>query len=261
MRAGRRLALTGEVLITVGVLLAGYVFYQVVWTNRSADALQATASEQLDESWRAPDNPRAASIATDDSGPVPFARLRIPGFGSDFNYAIVSGVTDSDLAAGPGHYPQSQGPGEPGNFALAGHRVGRGSPFNDLGRLETCDAIVIETADAWLDYRVLPLEPADPAAAQRDAAACMPDTIANRLTSDYAGVRGREIVTPDRTDVTWPIPSRAATTDPGQLPLLTLTTCHPQFSAAERLIVHAMLVDTTPKSRSDAGPPPALEGR
>ena len=259
MRVGRSLVLVGEVFITLGVLLAGYVFYQLVWTGRTAEALQNTANEQLDEIWQAPENTRATSLAADDSGPIPFARIRIPEFGSDFNYAIVSGVTDADLAAGPGHYPSSQGPGEPGNFALAGHRVGRGSPFNDLGRLEACDAIVIETTDAWLDYRVLPIDAPDTGAAQREAADCMPQNITARLGADYAGITGRSIVSPDRTDVLEPIPSRAATPAPDQLPLLTLTTCHPQFSAAERLIVHAILVEKTPKS--DAGLPPALGGQ
>ena len=30
--------------------------------------------------------------------------------------------------------------------------------------------------------------------------------------------------------------------------ILTLTTCHPQFSNAERMIVHAMEVETLPKT-------------
>lgn len=265
MRRGRRLVLVGEVLITLGVLLAGYVFYQVVWTDRASAKLQSAASEQLEEEWRSPENPRALSLAHDGGEPAAFVRIRIPEFGSDFDYAVVSGVTDADLEAGPGHYPASQAPGEAGNFALAGHRVGRGAPFNDLGRLSACDAIVIETADAWLDYRVLPTvggefgDAADPAAAQEAASACMPGDIAGRLGTDYAGVPGRQVVDPSRIDVLDPIPGREATQDPGQLPMLTLTTCHPQFSAAERLIVHAVLVDTT--SKSDGGRPPALEGR
>ncbi|MBB1009216.1 sortase, partial [Dietzia sp. SLG510A3-3B2-2] len=38
--------------------------------------------------------------------------------------------------------------------------------------------------------------------------------------------------------------------------LLTLTTCHPMYSNAERLIVHAALVETTAKTD---GRPAALE--
>ena len=265
MHSGRRLVLAGEVLITLGVLLAGYVFYQVVWTDRASAQLQSAASERLDSAWRSHENPRADSLADDEEAPVPFARIRIPAFGSDFDYAVVSGVTDADLDAGPGHYPSSQGPGENGNFALAGHRVGRGAPFNDLGRLSACDAIVIETEDSWFDYRVLPTiggdfgDASDRAAAQEAASECMPRDLTDRLGADYAGVPGRRIVGPSRTDVLDPIPGHGAEPNPDRLALLTLTTCHPQFSAAERLIVHAVLVDTTDKS--DGGRPPVLEGR
>ena len=36
---------------------------------------------------------------------------------------------------GPGHYTNSQLPGQIGNFALAGHRVGKGEPFLNLDQL------------------------------------------------------------------------------------------------------------------------------
>ena len=76
-------------------------------------------------------------------------KLRIPTFGSDWNYAIIQGTSASDLSRGPGHYTRTQNPGDKGNFALAGHRVGRGAPFNDLGYLKTCDSIVVETRESW----------------------------------------------------------------------------------------------------------------
>ncbi|WP_273409124.1 sortase domain-bontaining protein [Corynebacterium ureicelerivorans] len=57
----------------------------------------------------------------------------------------------------PGHYPVTQLPGQDGNFAVAGHRVGKGAPFNDLGALEACDAVVVETKQEWVTYRVLPM--------------------------------------------------------------------------------------------------------
>lgn len=40
---------------------------------------------------------------------------------------------------------------------MAGHRVGKGAPFNDLGALEACDAVVVETKQEWVTYRVLPM--------------------------------------------------------------------------------------------------------
>lgn len=229
----------GEILLTISVLLAGFVFYQTVWTNRAAAEKQHEASDALIHAWDDGENPRSRGGA--NASPVAFARLFIPEFGRDYQYAILSDVRDADLEAGPGHYPSSQMPGEPGNFALAGHRVGRGSPFNDIDLLQTCSPIVIETADQWLEYRVLPTT----ADAPLD---CFPTETQQRLRTDYAEVSGSSIVLPNAVEVLDPIPGAATRPNPGQLPLLTLTTCHPQFSAAERLIVHAALVATTPKA-------------
>ena len=50
--------------------------------------------------------------------------------------------------------------------------------------------------------------------------------------------------------------AQSTAVEPSVEGLLTLTTCHPQFSNAERMIVHAMLVESKPKSE---GPPAELE--
>ncbi len=72
-----------------------------------------------------------------------FARVHIPAL--DAAYAVVEGTRNEDLRAGPGHYVDTQMPGEPGNFALAGHRIGTGAVFQHLDRLDACDAVVVET--------------------------------------------------------------------------------------------------------------------
>lgn len=267
----RAAGVLGELLLTAAVLLGGFVFYQTVWTNRAAAAAQERAADVLINTWETggDSNPRTSGGA--QSGPVAFARLWIPEFGRDFHYAVLDNVREVDLEAGPGHYPGTQGPGEPGNFALAGHRVGRGAPFNDLDLLHTCSALVIETADAWLEYRVLPGGGADGAGGGGTDGAgdggadgagdgdCFPGPVARRLATDYAAVPGQSIVAPSAVEVLDPIPGVATTAAPGQLPLLTLTTCNPQFSAAERLIIHAVLVMTTPKA--DGHLPAVLQER
>lgn len=51
---------------------------------------------------------------------------------------------------------------------------------------------------------------------------------------------------PDRVTVLLPVPD-----SPGSTPttaILTLTTCHPEFSAKERYIVHARLAGTYPRA-------------
>ena len=41
--------------------------------------------------------------------------------------------------------------------------------------------------------------------------------------------------------------------------LITLTTCHPQFSNAERMIIHAVRTEVTPKDQAGALPPAMTE--
>ena len=60
-------------------------------------------------------------------------------------------------------------------------------------------------------------------------------------------------------DVIAPTPNQAASTPTGSY--LTLTTCHPRFSAEQRLIVHARLVGgALSKAELPDGPPALFEG-
>ena len=160
-----------------------------------------------------------------------FAQLYIPTFGSDYHFAIIEGTDEDDLLRGPGRYVDSQMPGEMGNFAVAGHRVGKGAPFNDLGKLKTCDDLVVETQTERITYRVLPID--------GEQAGCF-----NGIPPEYSHVAGRHITTPGDVSVTTPVPESDA--EPSR-EILTLTTCHPQFSNAERMIVHAMEVEKEEK--------------
>lgn len=127
--------IVGELLLTAGVLLLLFAFYEAYWTNVESGKLQDQARAELDDTWR---NPRQQ--LNPELGEA-FARMYIPSFGADFEFAIVESAEDEALLRGPGHYPETQMPGEVGNFAVAGHRVGKGAPFNDLGALQACDAI------------------------------------------------------------------------------------------------------------------------
>jgi sortase A len=100
------------------------------------------------------------------------------------------------------------------------------------------DPIVVETGDSWFVYRVL----GDPATGE--------------FTGDPTGIPGREIVRPSQVSVIAPTPGGGDPTDA----YLTLTTCHPKYSAAQRMIVHARL-DGPPISKAAAPDgPPALAG-
>ena len=215
----------GELILTIGVVLLLFAFYEAYWTNVESGQLQEEASARLEEQWR---NPRQK--LEPELGEA-FAQLYIPAFGSDYHFAIIEGTDEEDLLRGPGRYVDSQMPGEVGNFAVAGHRVGKGAPFNDLGALKTCDDIVVETQTERITYRVLPID--------GDQADCF-----NDIPPEYSPVAGRHITTPGDISVTNAVPESDA--EPSR-EILTLTTCHPQFSNAERMIVHAMEVEKEEK--------------
>lgn len=244
--------LSGELFLTLGVLLLLFAFYEAFWTNLASGRLQAQADAGLAETWEEDGgqrvNPRSAR--TLELGAA-FARIHVPSYGSDWQYAIVEGTDEEALLAGPGRYTDTQLPGEAGNFAVAGHRVGKGAPFNDLGALAVCDAVVIETQHEWITYRILPMS-SDGEQRRAEAADCFTPAQTQRIAAgDYAHVAGRHITLPGDVGVLDPVPGQG--TPPDDAPaanlesLLTLTTCHPQFSNRERMIVHAMAVDTQPK--------------
>ncbi|CAM4021974.1 class E sortase [Corynebacterium frankenforstense] len=256
----------GELLVIVGALCLLFAFYESFWTNLESGRLQDDKGAHLEDAWAASrDNPRR--VIQPEAGDA-FAWLTVPAFGSDFRFAVVEGTDDAALQAGPGRYSTTQMPGEAGNFAVAGHRVGKGAPFNDLGRLEVCDELVVETREAVFTYRVLPMD-SDPSARRAAAEACLSPGQVDRVAGgDYGGLLGRQITWPSDTSVLEPLPGvpDAAADRAGLESLITLTTCHPQFSNAERMIIHGMLTGVEPKPGAPAPQPapdvvePAAEG-
>jgi sortase A len=202
-----------QLALTAGVVVLLFVAYQAYVTDWFADRQQDQVAEDLREGWTQP-GPRSQP----DFGQG-FAFLHIPKLGTNWNRAVVEGVTDSALAAGPGHYPSSALPGEVGNFSVAGHRVGDGGPFRELDLLEAGDVVLVETFDSWFTYRV---------------------------TSN-------EIVPPGDSAVLRPVPGGALSDEPTQA-YLTLTTCHPEFTAENRMIVHALLEQSASKADLPRGP-------
>lgn len=246
----------GELLITLGVVVLLFVGYELYVTNWFSAQEQADATAQLDRQWS---NPRAERPHA--PGGQGIAKLYIPSFGTDWVFTVVEGTDAASLEIGPGHYTDTAMPGEPGNFSVAGHRVGRGAPFNDIDQLASCDAIVIETATDWFVYRVLPLDGeaaswAEGQGAQERCADVHP------MPEPFSEVVGQRIVLPSQDEVIAPVPGRKDLQPPAdqQATLITLTTCHPQFSARERLIVHGVLVTNYPKGDGRQRPAELTEG-
>lgn len=80
--------------------------------------------------------------------------IEIPRLGA--RYPVVAGVGNQDLLHGPGHYPTTVAPGEPGNAAIAGHRTvrGRASFFYSLDRLQAGDEVRIVYPDRTVVFTV-----------------------------------------------------------------------------------------------------------
>ncbi|TNC46850.1 class E sortase [Mumia zhuanghuii] len=123
----------------VGVGLLAYVGWQYFGTNIIAKQQQAQVREDLVRSWDAPASER------DELPGGAIALMRVSRFGDDVEVPVVKGVGDRALARGVGWFPDSAGPGEVGNFAVAGHRVTHGEPFRHFLELRKGDEVVVET--------------------------------------------------------------------------------------------------------------------
>ncbi|MBO0839399.1 MAG: class E sortase [Sciscionella sp.] len=231
----------GEVLITAGLVVLLFVVYQVYVTDLFSAKKQSVATQAIDKEWA---NQRGETFDLADGHGI--AKMYVPALGADYHFTIVQGTTQDDLAIGPGHYTGSALPGQPGNFAVAGHRVGKGAPFNDIDMIQPCDAIIIETAHNWFIYRMLPTK--DEVANWQTHAGdpkCKGVAPLGTATNhpQYQATVGQEIVDPSEGDVISPIPHHPdMKANPGDMAsLITLTTCNPKFSDQQRLIVHGVL--------------------
>jgi sortase A len=203
----------GRVILAAGVVILLFVAYQLwgtgLYESHSQDVLRHRFDTLLHRTGHVHEGTSTTvaghgdlptvtgpEAAPGDGGPVGI--LRIDKIGLD--KVIVEGTSTTDLRQGPGHYPGTPLPGQPGNVAIAGHRTTYGAPFYNLDGLKAGDIIRITTLQGSFRYRV---------------------------TSSLT-------VSPDDTSVVAPTTT----------PELTLTTCTPRFSAAQRLVIHAALTST-----------------
>jgi len=253
----------GEVLITLGMVVLLFVVYEVYWTDLISAGKQRDATTALDTQWgdqTAADPKRKDHFEGLGEGDG-FAKMYIPSFGADFQFTIVEGTTGASLEIGPGHYTKTVYPGQPGNFSVAGHRVGKGAPFNDINLLQSCDAIVVETQYSWFVYRMLPLAEEKEGWAQGKGTDPKCKDVAP-LGGPYGELEGQHIVLPTNGGVIAPVPPGDEKVSKGEMAsLMTLTTCHPRFSDKERLIVHAVLTKEWAKdpNKPDERPPELKE--
>ncbi|MFP4149150.1 MAG: class E sortase [Nitriliruptoraceae bacterium] len=216
-RVGRGL---GWTLLVAGAVVLLYVVYLQWFTGLET----ARAQDELREQWElaVPDRTQELTIEDraqeqDEEEPAGeeevevvnalaalwFERDGEPILTDDVQY-VVDGVSWEALKNGPGHYPLSDLPGGAGNVAIAGHRGPYGGPFYALDRLREGDTIhVIDREGREWVY----------------------------------AYREQRIVEP--TDL-WVVGDDPLGTG---APTITLTSCHPIGSDAERLIAFGELLD------------------
>lgn len=221
----------GWTLVVSGVVVLLYVVYLLWFTGLETNQAQRELAESFPQPQAEPapdgdDDPadgQDATVGDDGRGrmirPEPLERDETIEVGDAFAALwferdgdriinddvlyVVSGVSLDVLRAGPGHYPDSDVPGGDGNLAIAGHRTTYGSPFWSLNDLQDGDTIhVLDRAGQEWVY----------------------------------AYREQRIVRP--TDV-WVVGDDPLETGD---PTITLTTCHPRHSAAQRLIAWGELV-------------------
>ena len=210
---GRLLRLAGELLVTCGVIVLGFLAYMYWGTALRASSAQRTYTSQLTRQWSAA-NPLAALAALRTIAPgTPFALLRIPQFGRAWQLAIVQGSGVPQLALAPGHVPGTALPGQVGNFAVAAHRVTAGNPFWSLPSLRRGSVIDVETITGTYEYEVT----------------------------------GRPAwISADDLDVLAGVPFHPA--EPARQRLITLITCDPPWTGTSRVVVTGVLVRTLPRT-------------
>ncbi len=226
------LGIVGRACIIVGLFILGFVAFQLWGTGFEEGRSQSDLADRLAASVRqtakisgdadAGKIADALEKATAESGaataPVtpapaqgePVGIIEIPKIGLE--RVIVQGVSKADLKKGPGHYPGTPLPGQAGNSGIAGHRTTYGAPFNRIDELVPGDEITITTPQGRFTYTVIkaPDSDAAPYIVKPSDVSVLEDKGDNRIT---------------------------------------LTACHPEYSARQRIIVNAVL-STSPAPTS-----------
>jgi sortase A len=201
---------TGWTFIGMGSFVLYFLVYQLVGTNAVTSRGQSELRSELQREWTA--TPRAPRRDPKKAVPKRVARgkalavLDIPKIQLD-NKVVVEGVGRDELRKGPGHVPSTVLPGQAGTFGVSGHRTTYGAPFYRLDQMAKGDTITVVTREAIYTYTVTRTDIVRPTDTQ--------------VLDNVQGPDGKPKAT------------------------ITLTTCHPRYSARQRLIVFGDLSYTS----------------
>jgi sortase A len=223
------LGVTGDVLITAGVLVLLFIGWQqwfndlVVGSQRQDQAAAITKSFGT----TAPTKPKPTTgwgepkVDPQAKDATAFGVMYVPRFGATYAMPMGGGTTTEGTldTIGVGHYDGTQMPGAIGNFSVAGHRTTYGRPFNQIANLQIGDKIYLETKTGWYTY----------------------------------SFRNLEYVKPTQVSVLDPTPDQVGVAAKDRV--MTMTSCNPMFSATERIVAFSVFDSWQPRS---AGPPAAI---
>ncbi|MFD7077063.1 class E sortase [Nocardioides sp. NPDC057577] len=204
----------GLAMVVAGVGILGYLAWTVYGTTFLSKQHQQDAASKLEAAWGSGHTEVSTEFGSAE------AIIEIPRLGADYRIPIFAGTSDKVLGAGLGHFSGTAGPGEVGNFALAGHRITHGEPLRDLPELREGDEIRVLTREKTYVYA---------------------------LTSN-----GGDLIVPFTSVwVTDPLPDNPERggVEPEQVEgqaLITLTTCSELFHTDNRMIAFGKLVSEEP---------------
>ena len=222
------LGVLGEVLITAGVLVLLFLGWQqwlndiVVGNQLQGESVQQSSQWSKGSVVAKPADPAAPPVmASDVANAQRFALLIVPRFGTDYYRPIAQGVGAKDVLNhfNLGHYPTTQMPGAIGNFAIASHRKAYGGDLEHINDLQVGDHIFVETQDGWYQYEF----------------------------------RNLHYVQSTAVDILDPVPEQPGLQATDRM--ITLQSCNPFFSTAERIIAYGSFDKFYPRA---GGPPPEI---
>lgn len=219
------ITVAAELLITFAVIAGLFFLWKFVILDAVTATQQSSSANQVIENFGVTEPAGAADFdpqnpPLSDSSVVPsaekFGVLYIPRLDANYKRVVLQDTGSAVLDEGIGHYKGSQMPGQYGNFALAGHR---NTVFANLKTVVPGDKIYVQTKDGYYTYE---------------------------MKEEHS------IVKPSDVSVIAPIANQAGSTvedaKVAERKTLTLTTCWPEWSNTERLIVFAEFVEWQPLS-------------
>lgn len=217
----------GWLFITVGAVLLLYLVWLLWFTGVGTSQAQQDLLEEFPgfgegqaqgELFEEGDDPTLEGMEDDVTASGAVAVLEFERPGSDTPpvnadpLVVVAGTDPASLRLGPGAYTETADPGQPGNFVVVGHRTTYDAPFYDIDDIAPGDLVhVTDPSGERFTYRI--------------------------LEGDSEVSDGARIIRPDDLWVLRPDPL-----DLGSSTYITLISCHPRFSAANRIVAFGELV-------------------